>query len=505
MNAPDEMQTTTVKAIKHTIDRSKLKGVLGKYKMGDAGCADAALVAKVRDYKAKVASRFFALGEGEIRKRLGTAEAGREYVVSRKLDGEFHCLFYDGNDAYLIKPSGTVLHGLKCINDAASALASSKVGNGIIAGELYVKKGSVNGNARERVFDVISATRSPQSENDLENVHFAPFDILELDGKNYVPSGPTELSQKLSSIFGKCSKAMPVQMEKAKCAEEIAKLFNDWVKNEGSEGLVVRCEHPYIYKIKPSHTVDAAIIGYIEGSDDRKGLVKSILVALMRSEGVFQVLGRVGTGFSDVQRSELLEKMRKLEVESEFIEVDSDSMPYKMVKPEIIVEAEFVDLITSTSGGRTIYEMVLTFEGKYRILRRMPFVSMIHPTFVRFRDDKRATPSDLRISQVSDLVQIDDATKNVEKESAKEAEVMLREVYTKELKGKKAVRKILVWKTNREGDSYAAYTLAYTDFSPNRAEPLEREIKVSNSKEQIMKLAEACRAENVKKGWLKVN
>ena len=65
------------------------------------------------------------------------------------------------------------------------------------------------------------------------------------------------------------------------------------------------------------------------------------------------------------------------------------------------------------------------------------------------------------------------------------------------------VRKFVLWKTNKESSSedYPAYVIHYTDFSPNRKAPLDREVVVSSSLEQMHELFEKLKEENIKKGW----
>jgi hypothetical protein len=43
--------------------------------------------------------------------------------------------------------------------------------------------------------------------------------------------------------------------------------------------------------------------------------------------------------------------------------------------------------------------------------------------------------------------------------------------------------------------------VAFTDFSPGRKEPLQRELRVASSEPRIRALAAAWEAENIKKGW----
>jgi hypothetical protein len=43
------------------------------------------------------------------------------------------------------------------------------------------------------------------------------------------------------------------------------------------------------------------------------------------------------------------------------------------------------------------------------------------------------------------------------------------------------VRKLLMWKTNKEQDEQFLPISYLTDFSPNRESPLERDIKIASS------------------------
>jgi hypothetical protein len=74
------------------------------------------------------------------------------------------------------------------------------------------------------------------------------------------------------------------------------------------------------------------------------------------------------------------------------------------------------------------------------------------------------------------------------------------------MKGAVMVRKLVMWQTNKEtdGDDYPAYVIHYTDYSPNRKTPLEREIRVSSSPEQIKNLWDELAAEGFTKGWVPV-
>jgi hypothetical protein len=251
-----------------------------------------------------------------------------------------------------------------------------------------------------------------------------------------------------------------------------------------------------------------AVIGFAESSGDRTGLLHDMLVALLRKEGTFHVLGRVGGGFTDDQRKELLSDLKDMVVESEYSEVSSDHVAYQMVRPEWVVEISCLDLVSQNTRGGPVGRMVLDWHANnghsiYRALRRLPLASVISPQFVRRREDKQVQATDVRISQVADLVELPQADKDARQLVYPKSELLRREVYVKELKGEQMVRKLVLWKTNKDqvAEDFPAYVAHLTDFSPNRKDPLCRDIRVSSSREQIEQLCEQLKAENITKGW----
>src|SRR5260221_8166240 len=120
---------------------------------------------------------------------------------------------------------------------------------------------------------------------------------------------------------------------------------------------------------------------------------------------------------------------------------------------------------------------------------RMPLVSVISPQYVRIRDDKEAGVDETSISQVTDQVKVDDAAKSADTTKLKPSKLMERTVYTKVMKENTMVRKLLLWKTNKEDTpDFPAYVIYLTDFSPNRKTPLERDIKVASTEKTARNL-----------------
>jgi hypothetical protein len=477
------------------IDKSRTQILLGNYAVARPGAlADPSLHQRAQEFRRALSGRMMALDKSAMREKMPDAE----YFVSRKVDGEFTLILVEGTNACSINPGGTVRIGYAALDEACKCLGKAKINRAILACELYVARKD----KRPRVHDVCRVARQPASDAELDTLSLAVFDIIELDGKP-ASARYDDTWKKIESVFGGGKAIHPVETVKARDQAAIDKLYGQWVEKDGGEGLVARSDAAGMFKIKPRTTLDVAVIGYTEGADDRAGMLHDMLVAVMRPEGAFHVVGRVGGGFTDEQRREFLSDLKDIPAETDYAEVN-DGVAYQMCKPEWAVEISCLDLINQNTRGTPVERMVLDYkkEGGYQAVRRMPLVSPISPQFIRKREDRQIVHADLRLQQVADVVEIQLQDQDARKLSLPRSEILLREVYTKTLKGQTMVRKLMLWKTNKEeaGD-YPGYVAYMTDFSPNRKSPLERDIRVSNSREQIELLAAAMKAEYIVKGW----
>jgi hypothetical protein len=479
------------------LDRSRLEIRLGDFAIGSAtALADARLLPRVQEYRRQLALRMVPLDASEIKQRLSASD----YHVSRKIDGEFDVLVFDEGEALLLNPGGTVRIGLPALVEAAARLKRGGVQRALVAGELNYARPD---GKRPRVHDVSRAARQPESRADLDALQFSAFDLMEINGE----PPPTQFApvwKQLTELFGSGERVGTVEAVALRDPSEVEKQFRKWV-GQGAEGAVVRSDAAGLFKIKPRHTIDAAVIGFTEGTDDRQGLIHDLLLALMRPDGTFHVLGRVGGGFSTDDRRNFLSDLKDLAAESDYAEVN-DHVAYQMVRPEWVIEISVLDLLTETTRGAPINRMVLDWNregGRWQIVRRMPLVGLISPQFIRRREDKRICPHDLRLQQISELVEIPLLDRDARKLALPRSALLRREVYTRMFKGQLMVRKLVLWETNKaqESDDYPAYVIHFTDFSANRKTPLEREVRISNSRDQIGQLWEALAAENIKKGW----
>jgi ATP-dependent DNA ligase len=480
--------------------KNRLEIKLGQYAVGEStALTDSALVARAQDYRRHTAARMLPLEADETQKRLPVAD----YHVSLKIDGEFNILVYADGEILTVNPGGTVRMGLPSMKEAAALLKRAGVKQAIFAGELYYARPD---GSRPRVHDVSRVARQPASLAEIDGLHFAAFDIIELDGPNQF-AGFEQTWARLTQIFGEGRHCRVVEAVWLRDAVDIHKLFRQWAEG-GHEGAVVRSDAAGMFKIKPRNNIDAVVIGFTEGTDDRRGMVHDLLVALMRADGSLHVLGHVGGGFNEAERRGFLSDLKDMIVKSDYVEVN-DQVAYHMVRPEWVIEISVLEFISQTTRGAPINKMVLDWnpsDGRYRIIRRLPLVAMISPQFVRRRDDKTVNPTDLRLEQVSALVEVAMVDRVARKLNLTPSHVMRREVYTKQLKGQTMVRKLLMWQTNkdREIEDFPAFVIHFTDFSPNRKTPLERDIRVSSSREQIEVLWKELVEENIVKGWVQV-
>ena len=337
------------------LDASQISIKLGAYSVGgSAAIRDPKIVPAVQRYKRQIASRMFPLSRKDVERKVVDAE----YSVSRKIDGEFTvCVFRDGQ-LYSVNPGGTVRVGLPWQDEALERLQKSGIKSAMIAGELHKV---IEEDRRCRIHDVVSAARQPKSEDDLQRLQFAVFDLIEIDDQSI--DQPYENTwSKIEELFSDGEKVHPVETVKAKGHKEVLAQFDQWVEEEKAEGIVVRSDVAGNFKIKPLHTLDALVIGFTESTDDREGMMHDLLLGIVRDDGAIQVLCRVGGGFSDDQRREMLSDLKDMVVESEYAEVNGDHVAYQMVRPEWVIEITCLDIISQNTRGGPIGRMVIRME-----------------------------------------------------------------------------------------------------------------------------------------------
>ncbi len=460
--------------------------------------ADATLWPRTQEYKRRVSGATRAVSSSDI-SRIPKASG---YYVTKKYDGEFGFLVWDGKNILTINPNGTVRTGIPCLDEAADLLKKAKVASCMCGVEYYVKEGATGGHPVQQIVGIL---RNPSSKAELDRVGLAVFDVMDNGGK--AVTSVTDVFKLTDKWFGKGKRVHPVEHRETSKIDDILEAFTDWVVGEGAEGLVVRNDKVGTFKIKLRHTLDCAVIGFSEGTEGRKEMLHDLLVAIVRKDGTYQELTRVGGGFTEQQRKELLRDFKKTVVPSEYVAVNNDYVAYEMIKPGPVIEINCLDLIAERARGGPVNRMVLKWTGKkYEALSRMPLVSVISPQFVRIRDDKEASYEDTSIHQITDLAEVSNPEKPAEETNQNPSELLERVVYSKVMKENLMVRKLLLWKTNKDTSiDYPGYVIYLTDFSPNRKEPLQREVKVSNNERGARRLFDEMAKANFIGGWEKAS
>ena len=439
-------------------------------------------------YRQIVAQRYTPCPPSDLNRLL----AAPPFYVSQKIDGELWFLVKGPQEIQLVAANGRVLTG----NHEIFTLAKSLPSGAVLAGELNVSRPE----GRERVGDVRSALASSP-----ENLNFSVFDILifgEITWQDSSYVTRLELMQENLATSG-ALRMIPVAITESESEVQIQ--YQDLVEKSAAEGIVVRCSDGRALKVKPELTVDCAILGFTSrlnanGEEEARSLLLGLSVPETDS---FIAVGTVGNMSDAVDRRELLNLIKPSVRPSRYRQAASSGQLYQMVEPQIVVECKVMDIQVEDSKGRNIKRPLLTFENnEWRGLGTVAAGTLLNPIATRVRTDKSDVIEGSRIAQISDYLQ----GSGGETAALGTSEILTRRVWTKEAKEKTDVRKLLIWKTNKEqsDDTYPAFVVHWTDYSAGRKSPLTLEVRPASSLDAAQLLAEGMIEANIKKGWTEV-
>jgi len=446
---------------------------------------DAELIENLARYKRRVAGNYRAILPNDINTLPSDG-----LLVSTKIDGELWFLVAHSGTVFFSNPKGRTIYG-----DLPLLKTAQKLSDGtIIAGELHVKVDK----GRCRVGD-LAALIAQGAKADLSRLCFGAFD--------FVKSQDTETQAIYTERLGALKKLLqPTENLFVIDSQEIgykqlSERFESEVASGKSEGLIARLATGLIYKLKPAITIDAAVIAYTPNADK----ARSLLLGLMMPDGKMQIFGGCGNLGSDENRKKLFKLLDPIKTKSSIRYASDTGSLYTFVNPKLVVEIKVTDVQAEHSDGGISKAMLLEFSDNQWINLGMENCPRpIQPVLVGLREDKIVNPTDVRFDQIVGFAATNGRKKKPQELS--QSSVIRREVWVKETKGIKAIRKLVVWKTNKHesDDRFPNYVLHWTDYSPGRTSQLDREVKLAPDEKSANHLADSMIEENIKKGWEKI-
>ncbi len=291
-----------------------------------------------------------------LAERLPTAEQimermGGECAVEQKYDG-FRCQVHkDGNTVKIF--SRRLEETTSMFPDIIRAVqAEVKAKRAIFEGEALAFN-----EVTSEFFpfqETIRRKRKHSVEEKAEEMplHLFAFDLMFLEGKDYLNEPYKERREMLESVLMDSKTILPSTRIITKSSKELEDFFERSIEN-GLEGVVAKdLKAPYVagarkfswikmkrsYRGELSDTLDLVIVGYFLGRGSRAEFQFGGLLcaAYNKSRDMFETVSKIGTGFSEAQMASFRELLSKSRVDSKPARVDS------LIKPDFWVEPEYV-------------------------------------------------------------------------------------------------------------------------------------------------------------------
>lgn len=486
------------------IDTSRLTLKSGSYHFAPrAAVRDRVLLEVAELYETEVSNRFIGIKPADLPSRYG---ADSRVIATTKYDGEGTFIYFEaGRDPEIFSfnaPSGRVRVGLPCLIELGGKLKARGVKKTLLRAELYLPE-SIDGR-RCNSADVSRASHSTEP-SDAGRFHLAVLDVIMLDGKDMrVHQNDFPTIWKLLGDFAGTDTAQLSHRAEGRevTGAELQQLFDDRT-GLGLEGLVIRrTDRPEVCKLKPRLSIDAVVVGFVEGEFEGHHGVMSLLTALAYPNGEqglqVQAVARVGSGFNDQDRIDWLARLSSLRTEAPLAMTDSDGRPVRFVTPGIVVEIEAEDALPASEDDVTGQQVFTWANNAWRFDGLATCPRLLFPTFHRLRADKEFTPQAVRLYQ---LTKREIHAPELINRELPPLEIVTREVYTKEAKGAVAVRKLVISKRPPTAGAFP-YVVFWTDYSAGRKTPLEVTTLFAHTEARAEALAAKLRAENVTKGFV---
>jgi len=484
------------------IDPARLVKKSGDYAFAPRGAVtDRVLLEVAEQYETEVSNRFIGIKPADLSVRYGP---GSRVLETTKYDGEGVFVYFEANQSIEIftfnAPSGRVRVGLPCLRELAASLKARGTKKALLRAELYLRE-TVDGR-RCASADVTRASYSTDPA-DAGRFRLAVLDAVMHDGRDLRAQQSDFLAiwKLLGELAGVDAQRLAHRAEGGEVSgTDLPRIFAEKT-GAGLEGLVIRrLDRQEVCKLKPRLAIDAAVVGFVDGDFEGNYGMLSLLTALAYPAGdralQLQSIARVGSGFNDRDRVDWLGRLSALRVEAPLAMTDSDGRPVRFVRPGFVVELEAEDVLPADeeASGQQVFGWDNTrwsFDGLAACPR------LLLPTFNRLRADKEFSPQAVRLAQVT---RREIASPELINRQLPALEVVRREIYTKEVKGALAVRKLVVGRRPATAGAFPC-VIFWTDYSAGRKTPLEVTTLFAHTEARAEALVKRLLEENVTKGF----
>jgi len=448
------------------------------------------IVSLIKKYKSSVTRKYIFVSKDEI-----DTIPKNDLFISKKIDGQLWFYCKSDKDSKIINASENEISDI--IQDIKKDLDKKlkKVKNIILAGELYCLT-----TERERYGDTISCLGDKSKQKTLR---LGVFDVVHME--KLFPDFEKKY-EFLKKTLNTNTKELSHAIEQTKAKQsELAKFFKEKIEKNNAEGLIVR-ENSSIYKIKQEETADLLITGYTVS--DKANQIRSVSLGVYLNENEIVHIGACGNFTSDALRKDLYKQLTKLKVKSNFQKIASNGSAYNFVKPAIVCEVKLLEFQGDKSNDEPIRHLKYEFSNNsLNATGRARSVSILNSSILNIRKDKKANYEDCGLKQI---IRISGITKdNFKEQNNKDlpkSKLIKKEVIKKESKKGIAIKKFVLWKSNKEKASdYPSYLCYYLDFSDGRKDPIKRKIYPFEDEKIGLTHFKKLLDENVKKGWEKYN
>ncbi len=263
--------------------------------------------------------------------------SGMGWVYELKYDGDRVVGYVEGGKAWLLTRRGNSCTA--AYSPAAEAL-EKLLGDraAVVDGEMIV--------AGKNGLSDFGALRRYRRAGRGEGLCYVLFDLIALDGEDLRPLPLSERKRRLEGLL----KGAPAILKYSAHTRRPTKEALRMLEEKGAEGIVAkRKDAPYTagkcgdwLKFKFRKTREFVVGGYTLSGD---GGIKSLLVGYFEGDSLVYA-GRVGTGFSEKERRDLVQRLRGMaRTRMPFREIPASSCRgAEWVKPALAVQVNYAEM-----------------------------------------------------------------------------------------------------------------------------------------------------------------